>query len=96
MGAELAPDPSPGHLFGCPLEVDDPDSARMAVTWGIGLRATIVAHAGESETVVATFVQLETTAARRAWRAVSPIHRSLMSVGLSLAARRLARVELQT
>lgn len=97
LGAELAPDPSPGHIFGCRLAVHDHGSATMAVVWRIGLRATIVAQtddgpAGESHAILATFVHHETAASRRVWRVISPIHRSLSAAGLTLAAWRLARV----
>lgn len=92
MGAQLAPRGTPDHLFGCPFDSEDRDLARMAVTWRIGLRATIVARAGEDDAVVATFVRLDTRASRVAWRTLSPVHRTLMAVGLSLTARRLGRV----
>jgi hypothetical protein len=93
LGAQLAPRPSPGHVFGCPLDEIRPDLARLSVVWRIGLRATIVAHAAPNETVVGTFVQLDNRASRAVWRAVTPIHEAAAVVLLSLAARRLAAAQ---
>lgn len=97
VGAELAPDPSPGHIFGCRLTVHDEGIATMAVIWRVGLRATIVgrtdtARTGRNGLVMATFVHLETPASRRVWRVLAPVHRALAAGGLTLAAWRLARV----
>lgn len=93
LGAELAPDPSPGHVFGCLLEVENHHSARMVVTWSIGLRARITAQADPCETIIATFVQLDTPTARRTWRVCAVIHRTLMAASLSVAGWRLAQAE---
>lgn len=96
VGAELAPDPSPGHIFGCPLTVHDEGTATMDVIWRVGLRATIVGWIDTDRTdrnglVMATFVRLDTPASRRVWRTLSPVHRALAAGGLSLASWRLAR-----
>lgn len=96
VGAELAPNPSPGHIFGCRLTVHDEGTATMAVIWRVGLRATIVgrtdpARTGQNGLVMATFVRLDTPASRRVWRVLAPVHRTLAAGGLTLAAWRLAR-----
>ncbi|MFA4927975.1 MAG: hypothetical protein WC558_05625 [Patulibacter sp.] len=91
FGAQLAPDPSPGHVFGCPVEINDHRSARMVVVWRVGLQARVVAQIDEQETVFATFVQLDTPAGRGAWLIAAPVHRRLMAAGFSLAAWRLRR-----
>jgi hypothetical protein len=61
----------------------------MAVTWRVGLRATIVLATDESDVTVGTFVELGTRLGRLIWWALTPVHEYLLGLPFALAVRHL-------
>lgn len=88
-GAELGPLSSPDHVLGWTVQVAEPERARIAVHWRIGLDAEIVTLDRPGGFTLASFVRTRTRLARVVWTLLSPMHRSATRVMLALAVRRV-------
>lgn len=89
FGAELGPLSSPDHVLGWRVEVAEPEQARIAVRWKIGLDAEIVALDRSGGFTLASFVRTRTPAARVVWTLLSPMHRMATRLMTALAVRRV-------
>lgn len=88
-GAELGPLSSPDHVLGWTVQLAEPEGARIAVRWKVGLDAEIVALDRPGGFTLASFVRTRTRAARIVWTLLSPMHRMATRMMLALAVRRV-------